>query len=180
MTEERAARLFEELLGSASLNFDRLQGGCEYRAEVMCRMCRQAGVPVWKAWAFRQVREDGNLGTPLIPHRQADPATTTKFFTWEFHVSAAVIVDADASSAFAVLDPSLSSGPCTASEWLAMMDARNARVLISDASVFLIDHKTLAFHDSPGDQLVDAEMAAQAGGIDTFVPRRRPQDYRHG
>lgn len=167
------------MLGSASLNFDRLQGGCEYRAEVTCRMCRQAGIPVWKAWAFRQVREDGSLGTPLIPHRQADPATTKKFITWEFHVAAAVMVDAGALSAFAVLDPSLSSGPCTVREWAAMMDAPNARVIISDASVFLIDHKTLAFHESVGDHLVDAEMAAQAHDIDTLVPRRRPQDYRH-
>ena len=89
------------------------------------------------------------------------------------------MVDAGALSAFAVLDPSLSSGPCTTRQWAAMMDAPNARVLISDASVFLIDHKTLAFHESPGDLLVDARMAAQAHEIDTLVPRRRPEDYQH-
>ena len=72
MTPTRAVSIFAKLINDRELQcWDRLQGGCEYRAEVAAQRIRKMGYEPLKAWAFPEIRPDGRETFCLGQRRQA-------------------------------------------------------------------------------------------------------------
>ena len=173
MTPTRAVSIFAKLINDRELQcWDRLQGGCEYRAEVAAQRIRKMGYEPLKAWAFPEIRPDGRE-TFCLGQRRQDPETAPVYFTWGFHAAVAAFVDiGHASPQVMVFDPTLMDGPCMPDEWMSAMYATRGRFMLTLAEVFLVDPTArMAFLPSPGDDVVRREVARMKGVVQTQLPR---------
>lgn len=173
LSAAQADKVFADLLDDPGLQcWDRLEGGCEYRAEIAARRISGAGHLVFKAWAFPHVDAVG-VERSCLGQRRQDPVTAKRYYTWGFHVAAAAFVArATARPALTVFDPTLVDGPCTPERWMWAMYATTGRFMITSADVFQVDPAAkMAFLPAPGAADIDERMAAMRGVNDAQLPR---------
>ena len=169
LSTQGAERLFDSLLSmTSSRAWDRLAGGCESRAEVVAGLVENAGGLTFKVWAFPPL-EGGKIGRPLTPRRQQP--TSSSIHTWHFHVAAAALVLDGGKISIRIFDPSLFNGHCEPSRWMWGLSATKGRMLMTMATVLMLDPETLAFSGRPGDNIVDNDILHQAMSPDTEMPR---------
>ncbi|MBC9177758.1 protein-glutamine glutaminase family protein [Pseudoroseomonas ludipueritiae] len=173
MSLATANEAFSDLLdGNLGASWNRLAGGCEYRAHAAVARLAAYTSLVFKAWALPHIGLDGTEKRPLVPQRQIPDPTAGKFHTWAFHVApAALVLDGAGRVSTMVFDPSLLDGPCATKRWMWAMSASDGRLLLTGPEVFLIDTRSLAYSKPPGDDVVAQNLAAQGKSPDAVVAR---------
>jgi hypothetical protein len=167
---DTAATSFKSLRANVDC-WDRLGGGCEFRAEAAARYLHASGVAAAKVWALLPVRAAGMKTRPLTPRRQKwEFAEGRKFWTWDFHVAAITVLRRDDGIVVPIVfDPTLTDGPCSPDRWLWAMDLPDARSFATSRTVFEIDLNSLAFVPFPGEDIYEAGLARCIGVRDTDV-----------
>jgi hypothetical protein len=102
---ERAMRLFRFFREHPLFRWQDANNDCEDRANALCILLDQWGIPNCKAWVFSGFFLNKNLGS-LVNF-------------WNYHVAAAVRVEGDTGPAFYVLDPATLQGPERVENWAA-------------------------------------------------------------
>lgn len=114
LTGAEAGQVFAAMAARQDeIAFAYLWEGCECRAQLMIEHMEAMGIDPGRAWAV-------SLGKPLAVANPAQPKKTIK---WGNHTAPTVAVEG-AEHAVLVIDPSLSTGPMTLSQWAGTMGAR--------------------------------------------------------
>lgn len=186
--QKEVQRFYDRALGASCINWDRLSGGCEFRAEAATRWFTPSGVTTMKIWCFPHVvnmQTETGLRTvenfPLTPSRQ--PLSEEGFswgVDWGFHVAPACLFASNGRLVAQVIDPALLDGPCTVGRWLWVLGAPNGRWMLTPTEVTDIDPKTFAFSSRIGDDDLRRTLAGHFDGelpaLTVRVPARGEGD----
>lgn len=134
VSKQQAEMIMQFFAAQPLFNWSKTNNGCEARADAICVLLQQWGIPHYKAWVFSGKYLKNHLGGLKQ--------------NWNYHVAALLQVMEEGELVHYIIDPATAAELQTLYNWAAKItDYAHSYQLIKESHWYIFSHKKITAHN---------------------------------